>query len=1309
MSNEPIEITVDGRPVRVEQGAMLLGALRDLGVEIPTLCNHPSLDPNGACRLCVVEITRPSFHGWSKLVTSCLYPAEDGLVVFTHSARVRESRQTLLRLYLARSPHSAELKALARNEGVDETPFPTVEDGDNCVMCGLCTRVCQDLGPEALAPLGRGAEKAVGPRPDGFGEDCTGCRACAEICPTDAIPLTLNNGTLKIWQRTFELPLCSVTPEHCRACGVCEEVCPHDIPRVVLYKNGRAVSTIAHDNCTGCGICAGACPTGAITQLEGEYGGDGRVPGDWLLKGQTISFACSRSPKPDGETHWVPVSCVGRVPMESLLEVLARGADGVALVCRDRGSCPDCKGGELGEKRAAIAEELAAAAGLGKGRVNYLHHLPGHDGPVQAVRAFRAGLQSTPLTEIMLETDTPMAGSDRALEIMEWLAVPPSLDPELPRTLAPVFFGSSAADADTVLYLGSLPWLDLLLSPVVGEWRLREMVGDAVQLLNEKEIDFKPVLTARQAAESGASKVVVFDRGQIYDLPDGMEVVTLDQVAGAGAPAGDNGLDGGFRFRISPEERLELLAKLQSASTPPICQTPGQLAQYMLLRRMGSWQTDFTAEPRMAFHAPQLPGQRTALLSEEKSDRRLEAHPILPPLGPADIEFTFNGRSLKARTGEVISSALYAAGISVFGHHHKDAGAQSVFCVNGQCSQCTVVADGRPVKSCMAPVKPGMKVESIDGSLPVLEEVEPAATTHEVDDVEVQVFVIGGGPAGICAAIELGRLGVGVLIVDDKQELGGKLSLQTHNFFGSVADCYARTRGVDIGHLLADQLAALPTVKVWLDSTVVGAYTDGKFGVAGPDGYRLVTPQTVLVAAGAREKSLSFPGCDLPGVYGAGAFQTLVNRDQVSCAEKLFVVGGGNVGLIGAYHALQAGIDVVGLVEALPRCGGYKVHEDKIRRLGVPVLTSHTVLRVEGEESAQRVVIAAIDDKFQVIPGTERSFEVDTVLIAVGLSPVDELLQKAREYGMTVYSAGDAEEIAEASAAIFSGKIIGRRIARDLGMDVPIPSNWESFGEVLKHRPTEPVKFKPEGIDAPVLPLIRCVQEIPCDPCIEACPKQLISMEGSILALPEFAGDCMGCGECVIACPGLAINLVIQDYDPSGRTVLLMLPFEFVNHQIPLGEIVTTTDMEGNVVGEGKVIAVREGATQDRRKLLMLEVPAEEKLQVAGFQVRTPWEGDLVTDFEEEEDPIVCRCERVRKSEIVREIRAGVRDMNQLKAVVRSGMGGCGAKTCSELIQRLFREEGVDLDQVTLPSQRPLVAEVHLGDFVKSAEKEGNR
>ena len=111
----------------------------------------------------------------------------------------------------------------------------------------------------------------------------------------------------------------------------------------------------------------------------------------------------------------------------------------------------------------------------------------------------------------------------------------------------------------------------------------------------------------------------------------------------------------------------------------------------------------------------------------------------------------------------------------------------------------------------------------------------------------------------------------------------------------------------------------------------------------------LIRPQVLLVAAGAREKSLAFKGNTLPGVYGAGAFQTLVNRDLVRAAERLFIVGGGNVGLIAGYHALQAGIQVVGLVEALPECGGYKVHKDKLHRMGVPIYTSHTILSANGD------------------------------------------------------------------------------------------------------------------------------------------------------------------------------------------------------------------------------------------------------------------------------------------------------------------------------------------------------------------------
>ncbi|MCK9460155.1 MAG: FAD-dependent oxidoreductase, partial [Proteobacteria bacterium] len=677
---------------------------------------------------------------------------------------------------------------------------------------------------------------------------------------------------------------------------------------------------------------------------------------------------------------------------------------------------------------------------------------------------------------------------------------------------------------------------------------------------------------------------------------------------------------------------------------------------------------------------------------------RITSHPILAaPPDEAAVELTFNGRKIAARPGEMIASALFAAGISVFGHHRRDRGPQGIFCANGQCSQCTVLADGRAVKSCMTRIRPGMRVESVEGTPPLAPDDAPGEARRP-EDVRTRVLVLGGGPAGLCAAIELGRAGIDVLIVDDKPELGGKLTLQTHQFFGSVADCWAGTRGIDIGHLLADDVAALPNVRAWTESTAIGVFWDGKVGVATPGGYRLVTPENILVATGAREKALSFPGCDLPGVYGAGAFQTLVNRDRIRASQRLFILGGGNVGLIGGYHALQAGIDVVGLVEALPECGGYKVHADKLRRLGVPIWTSHTVIKAAGRETLERVTIARIDERFRAIPGTERTFEADTLLIAVGLAPVDELLAKARGYGIKVWAAGDAEEVAEASAAIFSGRIAGRRMARALGAEVEIPEHWERLAAILRSRPGKTSTLAPPEVAERVYPVLRCVQEIPCDPCVASCPQNLISMDG-VMGLPRYERGCLGCGTCVAVCPGLAINLVCEDYDPAREFALVVLPFEFGDDRASLGDEVATVGMDGEPVGAGRIVAVRERKDQDRRRLLFVEVPFAERLGVAGFRIRgpsIPTATDLPTDAE---DPIVCRCERVRRSDIVREIRAGVRDVNQLKALVRPTMGGCGGKTCAELVARLYREEGLSPAEITPGTIRPLIAEVPLGSF----------
>jgi len=183
------------------------------------------------------------------------------------------------------------------------------------------------------------------------------------------------------------------------------------------------------------------------------------------------------------------------------------------------------------------------------------------------------------------------------------------------------------------------------------------------------------------------------------------------------------------------------------------------------------------------------------------SNKRIIQHPVLTIPERTEVPFTWNGQSLNGYEGEMISSALIAHDIQVFGHHPKDHSPQGIYCANGQCSQCLVIADGLPVKSCMTPLKPGMQIQSVEGlpRLPADDRLEPM---REVPIREVEVLILGGGPAGISAAIELGKRGIDTLIVDDKDMLGGKLVLQTHKFFGSVEDSHAGTRGFEIARIL---------------------------------------------------------------------------------------------------------------------------------------------------------------------------------------------------------------------------------------------------------------------------------------------------------------------------------------------------------------------------------------------------------------------------------------------------------------------------------------------------------------------------
>jgi NADPH-dependent 2,4-dienoyl-CoA reductase/sulfur reductase-like enzyme/bacterioferritin-associated ferredoxin len=686
------------------------------------------------------------------------------------------------------------------------------------------------------------------------------------------------------------------------------------------------------------------------------------------------------------------------------------------------------------------------------------------------------------------------------------------------------------------------------------------------------------------------------------------------------------------------------------------------------------------------------------------SNFRIKKHPILPIPEKKEIQFTWSGVALSANEGETISSALFANGVRIFGHHHKNGSPQGIFCANGQCAQCMVIANGTPVKACMVEIEKNMVVFPADG-LPELPKISQSPVMNQIREIEVPVLIIGGGPAGLSAAIELGKLGIKTLLIDDKHKLGGKLVLQTHRFFGSTQAVFAGTRGIDIATKLEAEIKQLESVEIWLQSTALAVFSDRKVGIQKKSNeYVLVKPQILLVVSGAREKFLSFRGNTIPGVYGAGAFQTLVNRDLVRPAERLFIVGGGNVGLIAGYHALQAGINVVGLVEALPECGGYKVHKDKLVRMGVQIMNSHTILSANGSDHVESVTIAEVNDQFQPIPGTEKSFECDTVLIAVGLDSVDEFYKKGVQYGIDTFVGGDAEEIAEASAAIFSGKIRGMEIAKKLGLDLPeIPQSWYRTSEILKSRPgAKTVEKLPEELEG-VLPVIHCVQEIPCNPCASLCPHGLIYVDQKdIRQIPTFLGNgfcCEVCEQCVVGCPGLAITLV--DYRNSHHHPIVSIPYEFTRQPLQELDHVMAMDIEGNPLGEFDVLSVHSIPTSDRTFVVQIQAPQEIASQIAGLRIQEIQISQPMDHYVPhiEDDMIVCRCERVKAGDIRNLIHQGYRDFNEIKTMTRAGMGSCGGKTCTSIIRRIFREESIPEEEVTDQTKRPIFMEIPLALF----------
>ena len=518
------------------------------------------------------------------------------------------------------------------------------------------------------------------------------------------------------------------------------------------------------------------------------------------------------------------------------------------------------------------------------------------------------------------------------------------------------------------------------------------------------------------------------------------------------------------------------------------------------------------------------------------------------------------------------------------------------------------------------------------------------------------LIIVGAGPSGLSAAIEAAKRGLKVVVFDENEKPGGQLFKQIHKFFGSK-EHRAKVRGFVIGQQLLDE-ADQVGVEVVLNATVIGLYQDHEVVVKMGEEVAHFKGDAVVIATGAAENMVTFDGWTLPGVIGAGAAQTMMNLHGVRPGKKVLMLGSGNVGLVVSFQLMQCGCEVVALVDAAPRVGGYGVHAAKVARTGVPFYLSHTIVKAEGETEVTGVTIAEVDEKFQFIPGTEKHFDVDTICLAVGLSPMSQLLKMAGakmednprrggqvpicdEYGRTsipgVFVAGDVSGIEEASSAMIEGRMAGIVASEYLGyvdgdaMEKDLKELDKALdglrqGMFAPKNRGKAIEKTEEGIDISlnllkhgfvsdeeierfpgvthrvgVHPVMECTQNIPCNPCQDACKKGCISIGENITSLPIVVegSECINCGMCVASCSGQAIFLVDEDMGDGFASVTL--PYEF----LPLPAVGTRgkgLGRDGQPVCEAEVIQVRNVKAFDKTSLLTIKVPTEYAMKARFFQ-----------------------------------------------------------------------------------------------------------
>ncbi|MCF8369721.1 MAG: FAD-dependent oxidoreductase [Bacteroidales bacterium] len=678
---------------------------------------------------------------------------------------------------------------------------------------------------------------------------------------------------------------------------------------------------------------------------------------------------------------------------------------------------------------------------------------------------------------------------------------------------------------------------------------------------------------------------------------------------------------------------------------------------------------------------------------------KIDKHPILNVPEVSEVKFSYHGKEVKGEKGFTIAAALHQSGFPVHSHSLKNRN-RSLECGIGKCGACEMLVDGEIKRICITKVDDVKQVAEIP--------VDHTPTASGVDkEKAINVFkttvvIVGAGPAGLAVREELNKKGISNVVIDNNDKIGGQFTMQTHQFFFFEKEKkFGGMRGFDI----AETLAGDDHSGIFLDSTVWDILEGKRMAVkriSSGDIY-YVDAEFLVVATGAVPFMPTFENDDLPGVYTAAVVQKMMNNEFTLLGKNVLTIGAGNIGYLTSYQLMQGGATVKAIIEAQAAEGGFPVQANRVRRLGIPVMLNHILLKAIPNEDNTGITGAVVAEceNFQPIPGTEKIINgIDAINICTGLVPDDQLLIKGNEiFGRKCLGAGDSIRIGEGTSAVLRGKQVAFEIFQELGAKY----NYDEYLRISKEyidSQQHPVKV----IEEPHFPeklrmyekpfvLIDCLYGFACNPCEFACPHGAIT-KTSTSTVPALDFDkCIGCMECVYQCPGLAI------FGFNLRKDWLFLPIEYEAHE---GEEVHLVDNNGKILGEGVIAKILKKKNKTNiARVQSTNLSGHDLLHVRGFILKEnyPESLEFTKAGEIASETYVCHCDDVKLDEILNVVgNRNFISVDEIKHTTRLGMGACRGKRCIPRLKQSIRNYGISIVGEATP-RGPLSNQINMGEL----------